>query len=112
MIATMWSSAPAGVSGPGSLVARPATCGNLPGAARLRALPLSAAVRIAVAGAPFQGTAVPGAPQVDLVPTGRGGDATRGTDDFRAPAGVYLQDKRNDDNTTTLGIHSPGRPLS
>jgi hypothetical protein len=111
MISTMWFSAPAGVSGPGSLVARPATCGNPSGAVRLRALPLSAAVRIAVAGAPFQGTAVPAAPQVDLVPAGRDGDAGRGADEFRASTGVYLQDTCNDD-TTTLGLHSPGRPLS
>ncbi|MBB3086046.1 hypothetical protein [Geodermatophilus sabuli] len=111
MISTMWFSAPAGVSGSGGLVARPATWVCLPAASRLRALPLSAAVRIAAPGAPFQGTAVPGASQVDLVPTGRGGDAARGADDFPAPTGVYLQDERTDDDTT-LGIHSPGRPLS
>jgi hypothetical protein len=59
--------------------------------------------------APVIGTDVPGAPQFDLVPTGRGRVAPTATDEFATGTDV-IQDKQNDG--TTLGVHSSRRPLS
>ncbi|MGY1592731.1 hypothetical protein ACI79D_12185 [Geodermatophilus sp. SYSU D00708] len=113
MITTTWIATPAGVSGPGSLAVRPAAFVAPPAAARLRALPLTGVVAGACsrvpAVAPVFGTDVPGAPQFDLVPTGRGRVATPGTDEFGTRTDV-IQDKQND--STTLGIPFSRRPLS
>ncbi|MGY1632407.1 hypothetical protein ACI784_11945 [Geodermatophilus sp. SYSU D01186] len=113
MISTMWSSAPAGVSGPGRLVVRPAACGGRPVALRLRALPLTSAVatrlpQTAVFGAPVAGT-----PGFGIAPTTGGFDATRATRvaDAFGTTGVRTPNTQHD-GTTPLGIHSPGRPLS
>jgi hypothetical protein len=92
MISTMFSCAPAGVSGPGDLALRTADADRRPVAVRLR--PLATAVAdvrvptIAPTGVPVDGTAVPAAPQL----------------------GALREQFRNDG--TTLGIHPPGRPPS
>jgi hypothetical protein len=114
MITTMWIDAPAGVSGSGSLAVRPADRVAPPAAQRLRALPLTAVVVDArpcapTVAVPVIGTDVPGAPQFALVPTGRGRVASRATDEFGTGTDV-TQHEQNDG--TTLGIHSSRRPLS
>ncbi|MGY1821163.1 hypothetical protein [Geodermatophilus sp. SYSU D00079] len=116
MISTMWSSAPAGVSGPGRLVARPAACGGRPVALRLRALPLTAAVATRVVQTVVPGAPFPGTPAFGIAPTTGGFDATRGSDATRVAdafdaTGVRTPNTQHD-GTTPLGIHSPGRPLS
>ncbi|MGY1706774.1 hypothetical protein ACI79C_19575 [Geodermatophilus sp. SYSU D00697] len=114
MITTMWIDAPAGVSGPGSLDVRPAAHAVPSAAQRLRALPLTAVVAgaptcVPAVATPVFGIDVPGAPQFDLVPTGRGRGALRATDEFGTGIDV-TQDEQNDG--TTLGIPSSRRPLS
>jgi hypothetical protein len=116
MISTMWSSAPAGIPGPGRLVARPAACGGRPVALRLRALPLTAAVAPRVPQTVVLGAPVDGTPAFGIAPTTGGLDATRGTDATRVAdafgtTGVRTPNTQHDGNTP-LGIHSPGRPLS
>jgi hypothetical protein len=106
MISTTWIAAPAGVSGSGSLVARPvAVPVERPMTARLRALPPAAVVAVPrVLGTSVCGTV----PAFDLVPTGRG-------DDVRTPdaLGATFGPKHiQQNNGTTLGIHSSRRPLS
>ena len=91
MISTMWTTAPAGVSGSGSLAARAADCVAVRPVARLRALPAAAPVfAIAPTGGRLDGTAVPAAQQQHGV----------------------VQKHVTPNDGTTLGIHSPGRPLS
>ncbi|NEK57305.1 hypothetical protein GCU56_05380 [Geodermatophilus sabuli] len=85
MITTTWTSAPAGDSGTGLLAARPADCA----AARLRALPIVEVFGIAPTRVRLDATSVPAAEQ------------------FGA---VHQSNPQND--VPTLGIHSPGRPLS
>jgi hypothetical protein len=90
MISTMWTDAPAGVSRTGSLAARPAGCTAERPYARLRAFASVAPVfGTAPTGGRLDGTAVPA---VQL-------------------HGVAVQRITPNDGTT-LGIHSPGRPLS
>ncbi|MGY1652987.1 hypothetical protein [Geodermatophilus sp. SYSU D01119] len=112
MIDMRFALAPAGVAAPGGLDVRPAGCGVAWKDVRdavLSARPRYAVVRsmtpfdltgtaVAAPTAPFQGTGLP---------TG-----LRGTEQF-APAATVLGGHRTDiDNSTTLGIHSPGRPQS
>jgi hypothetical protein len=88
MISTMWTTAPAGVSGTGSLATPAADRVAVRPVARLRALPAVASVSpMAPTGGRLGGTAVP---------AGRQHGVQRITPNFG----------------TTLGIHSPGRPLS
>ncbi|SFL67749.1 hypothetical protein [Geodermatophilus ruber] len=92
MISTLPMFAPAGVSGPGRLPARPVACAaEQTVAQRLRALVAAPAgvSAIAFTGGRVGGTAVPAASR-------RGGALKRITPN----------------HGTTLGIHSPGRPLS
>ncbi|MGY1637775.1 hypothetical protein ACI78V_14105 [Geodermatophilus sp. SYSU D00742] len=115
MISTMRSSAPARISGPGRLVARPAACGGRPVALRLRALPLTAAVATRVSQTVVPGAPV-GVPAFGIAPTTGGFDATRATGATRV-AGAFgttgaRQQNTTHNGTTPLGIHSPGRPLS
>ncbi|MFW3171044.1 hypothetical protein [Geodermatophilus sp. CPCC 206100] len=95
MTSTMWTTAPTGVTGAGTVVVRPgALLAGRPFATRLRAL----------------GTPVCGAERLaDLVPTRRGTDLVRTPDAFGAVFGP-MNDQQ--DTSTTLGIHSPGRPRS
>jgi hypothetical protein len=114
MITTMWIATPAGVSGSGSLAVRPAAHSAPPAASRLRALPLTAVVAgaptcVPAVVTPVIGTDVPGAPQFDLVPTGRGRVAFPATDEFGTGTDV-IQNEQNDG--TTLGIHTSRRPPS
>jgi hypothetical protein len=85
VINTTWISAPAGVFGTGLLAARPAVCA----AARLRALPTVEVFGIAPTAGRLGATTVPAVDQF-------------GT--------VHESNPQND--VTTLGIHSPGRPRS
>ena len=109
MIDMRFALAPAGVTGTGGLDVRPAGCaagGVLADDVRW-ARPRYAVVRsmtpfdltgtsVAAPTAPFQGTGLPADP--------------RGTEQ---PAATVLGGHRTDiDNSTTLGIHSPGRPQS
>jgi hypothetical protein len=90
MISTTWTTAPAGVSGTGSLVARAADCVGEQSSARLRALPSVASVfAMAPTGGRLDGTAVPAVHQHGAA-----------------------QKRITPNDGTTLGIHSPGRPLS
>jgi hypothetical protein len=106
MTSTTWTTAPTGVSGAGSSAARPDAVIERPAAARLRALPLTAVVAgpraaVRVFGAPACGTA----PFAGLVPTHRSTGYVRTPDAFGP-----MNDQQ--DNGTTLGIHSSGRPRS
>ena len=107
MIGTMWNSAPTGVPGSGSLAAPTVHClAERPVSPRLRALPLTAAVAGPRPYAPVIGTAV----TFGLLPTGRGGDVVGTSDDLRTHTGVFTENQQNDG--TTLGLHSSRRPLS
>jgi hypothetical protein len=90
MISTMWTTAPAGVSGPGSLAARAADCVAVWPVARPRALAVAPVFAIAPTGGRLDGTAVPAVQQQPGV----------------------VQKRITPNDGTTLGIHSPGRPLS
>ena len=95
MTSSMWIDAPTGVSGMGSLVARPGACSAEPAVAhRLRGLPVSAVVGGPRFGGPVVATAVS-----PIVPTER----------LTAPQ--HTTDLAQNDGTT-LGIHSSGRPSS
>ncbi len=108
MISTPWICAPAGVSGPGALAARPTRAVVVP-----TARPRYAVVRsmtpfdltgtaLAAPAAPAQGTGLPTA-------------ALTGTDVFGTRVlGTAVADQRTDIENThhTLGNHSPGRPQS
>lgn len=92
------TSVPAGVLGTGSVDVRPSSC---------------AAIRPALLGAvaPIAGTRVPaaGLPKAyaGMSPTFRGW-----TGAVLTPAIRTQHDQLENDSTTTLGNHSPGRPLS
>jgi hypothetical protein len=106
MTSTMWIAAPTGVSGAGGAAVRPDAVIERPLAARLRAVPLTAVVAgpragVRVLGAPVCGTA----PFAGLVPTHRSTGYVRTPDAFGP-----MNDQQ--DNGTTLGIHSSGRPRS
>jgi len=90
MTSTTWTSAPAGDTGTGSFAARALDCADAPFSARLRALPTAAPVfAVAPTGGRLDGTAVPAVRQHGVV-----------------------QKRITPNNDTTLGIHTPGRPLS
>jgi hypothetical protein len=97
MISTMLSTASAGAFGPGSVDARPCACE----AVRIALLPTAA---------PVQGTGLPAAGTArrrgaDLVVTGL--PAALPTTQFHQKHLIA-----QNDGTTPLGIHPPGRPQS
>jgi hypothetical protein len=97
MLSSVYVNAPAGVLGTGSVDARPESC---------------AAVRPALLGAVsgVAGTRVPatGLPSAAGLPPIFRGWSGAGT----TPALRMQHDQINNDGTTPLGNHSPGRPLS
>lgn len=100
MITTTWTDAPAGFAGPGSAALPPHACPTVVG---------GTGVRMAPTAAPFQGTGLPVAARLRPIDE-------RGLihESFlrKAIAGAAPLSAITDNNGTTLGIHSSGRPQS
>jgi hypothetical protein len=102
VISTMWTDAPAGFSGPGSLGMSPHTCPSVVAG--------GAVVRMAPLAAPIQGTGLPMAAR--LRPIDERGVAQESFFEKAIAVTGLVPQSTTTDNSTTLGIHPPGRPQS
>jgi hypothetical protein len=100
MLSSVFVNAPAGVLGTGSVDARPESCVALR-PALLGAVAGVAGTRVRTTGLPSVAERAPGMPPV-----------LRGWSGAGATPAVRTQHDQINNDVTTLGNHSPGRPLS
>lgn len=102
MISTTWTATPAGLAGPGAVALPSYACPAVVGGTGARTAPTAA---------PFQGTGLPVAPRLRLIDE-RGANSWSFLAQAVAVPGAAPLSAITEHDSTTLGIHSPGRPQS